>query len=181
MKIKTLCLWSVLVMLFSACENTNNTLEKINLPSPEDDVRSELKSTDSIGYEFPYVPQELVSKAIQAYNGESLPAITIAITYSSGNTNINLEKGWKLYNYSTPSPDCLLGDDLGYQGGNVLITNENGFIFIDEENLCGIGNYILDNRQGSEGGWFDYVCGPSSINFDYNGEPVFLLVRLWCE
>lgn len=172
--------------MFSACEdapksktNSNNSLKtSINYG-----VKGKLKSTDSdsIVYAFPNVPQEVIDKAIQAYNGIGLPAITIAITYSRGNSNISLETGWKFYSYSTPVPDCFLGEDLGYQSGNVLITNDDGFVFIEEEELCGIGNYIMDNRQGRDGGWFDYVCGPSGFSFDYTGEPVFVLVRLWCE
>jgi hypothetical protein len=181
MKIKSLCLTGIFIILLSACEDTNNSFEKTDLSFPDYVAKRNFKSADSVSYEFPNIPQELVNKAIQAYNGEDLPAVTIAITYSYGNSNIDLETGWKLYHYSTPEPDCLLGEDLGYQGGNVLITNEDGFIFIEEEDLCGVGKYILDNRQGYEGGWFDYVCGPSSINFDYNGEPVFVLLRLWCE
>ncbi len=129
-------------------------------------------------YTFPNIPQEVVDKAILEYGTGLLPAVTIALTYSRGDTNIVLEDGWSFYNYSSPQPDCLIGDNIDYQGGQGMLTTENGFVFLEHDDLCGLGTYIMDNRQG---GWFDYVCGPDSFRFNYLGSPVFVLVRLWCE
>lgn len=180
MKNLTIYLLGAVTLLVTACD-TNDRAQKSKEDLSDNAIdygsQVEFKSLSKT-YTFPNVPQEVVDKAILEYGTDSLPAVTIALTYTRGDTNIVLEDGWSFYNYSSPQSDCFIGDNIDYQGGQGMLTTENGFVFIESSALCGEGTYIMDNRQG---GWFDYVCGPDSFRFDYQGDPVFVLVRLWCE
>jgi hypothetical protein len=180
MKNLTIYLLGAITLFVAACD-TNDRTQKDKESSITNAMnygsQAEFKSSART-YTFPNVPQEVVDRAISEYGTGSLPAVTIALTYTRGDTNIVLEDGWSFYNYSSPQPDCFIGDSIDYQGGQGMLTTENGFVFLEHDALCGQGTYILDNRQG---GWFDYVCGPDSFRFDYYGSPVFVLVRLWCE
>lgn len=128
---------------------------------------------------FPNVPQSILDQARNTY-GTTAPAVTIAFTYN----NSTLEDDWSFVIYQAPEQGCFPGEGGDYevygqyQGGGLGYQAIDGFVFFEENEMCGNGIYQIDNRQG---GWFDYVCGPGGVSFDYQGEPVFVLVRLWCE
>jgi len=154
--------------VFTACED-QSAVEPVEVTAEK---VTNAEATNSATTEFPNVPQEVVDKAKEVYGDEELPALTIAFTYTRGNTNIDLEDEWSYSVYSTPDQGC---DVDGYYG---YLSTVDGFTFLEERELCGEGSYLIDNRQG---GWFDYVCGPGSFTIDYQGEPMIKLVRLWCE
>ncbi|UII29716.1 hypothetical protein LVD17_15560 [Fulvivirga ulvae] len=175
MKKLSIYLLCAVAFYFTACEDTNEAN-----PQPEAKTETEEASkSDANGRvaQNSAVPQEVVELAKDVYGSDTLPALTVAFTYTRGDSNINLEDEWSFYVYDTPESGCVLGEGDGRHYPGYLST-ENGFAFVEAEDMCGFGTYDVDNRQG---GWFDYVCGPSGFSFDYNGESVFVLVRLWCE
>jgi len=130
-------------------------------------------------WDFENVPQSILEEARSVY-GNVAPAVTIAFTYDRN----TLEQDWSFAIYSTPEQGCSPGeggdyDTNGqYRGSGSTYQAIDGFVFFEENELCGQGQYGIDNRQG---GWFDYVCGPQDVGFNYHGESLFLLVHLWCE
>ncbi len=177
MKHLSIFLLGVITFFFIACESENSEAEQ-SLAKNAKTV--ELKSTATQpDYNFPNVPEELVERARKTYAAAdlSLPAVTIAFSYTRGEKDIELEEGWHYTFWNTPVQDCYVGEGSKYEEQGSLKTID-GFTFLEEEDLCGYGVYGIDNRQG---GWFDYVCGPHDISFEYNGKEVFVYVRLWCE
>jgi len=144
-----------------------------------------IKNTTEIGknalvdpYNFANVPEEVVRKAQEVYGHDELPPVTIAFSYSGGDNNIILEEGWTYSFWKTPGQGCEVGENSDYSDGRGMLKTIDGFTFLEQEDLCGFGTSGIDNRQG---GWFDYVCGPNDISFDYQGNAVFVYVHLWCE
>ncbi len=165
----------VAALLFTACENQEQ------LKTEKQEI-ADKKGTSKpiITYHFDDVPDEVVKKAQKAYGKDLLPAVVIAFTETRGDKNIILEEGWNYSIYRTPDPDCEVESSLyDERQGYMLSTGDNGFTFIEEQELCSYGTYAVDNRQG---GWFDYVCGPDGFDFEYEKDKTtFVLVRLWCE
>jgi len=167
------------LVAFAACTDqevapttSENTLEVEN--KTVDNSRNASPDWDR----FTHVPQVIRDKAQAAWQGQELPAVTFAFSYG----NDRLEEGWKVSVYS-PTNTCVVGEPNPYweyypDYNYGYVTTQNGFVFLDEGELCGDGQYEIDNRQG---GWFDYVCGPQGRGFNYQGEPLFVFVRLWCE
>lgn len=147
----------------------------------EEAIESTNQRVPEVAHATTSIPQEVIDAAIIAYGNDTLPAVTIALTYSRGDSAINLEDDWTYTPYSSPDPNCTPGEDSPYYVDyyrTTMLTTIDGFTFLEENDLCGFGNYYFDNRQG---GWFDYVCGPQGFSVDYQGTPVIKLVRLWCE
>ncbi len=156
---------------FTACVNS----EEVTAPNTTGNstiATEKSTTTATTGWsQFTHVPQGILDEADNVW-GSVPPAVTIAFSYNG----VDLEDGWN-FSVWAPGVRCDVGEETPYYNRGFLTTDE-GFVFLEEDDLCDLESFVLDNRQG---GWFDYVCGPDSRNVAYNGDPVFVYVRLWCE
>ena len=127
---------------------------------------------------FTNVPASVRESAEVAWLGEELPALTIAFTFGTSGT----KEGWEFSVYDPRDRSCKVGENSPF-----LITDRqsyhqfetrNGFVFLEEDELCGNRAYTLDNRQDQ---LFDAFCGPDGRTINYQGQPLFVYVRMWCE
>ncbi|WP_306350249.1 hypothetical protein [Flavobacterium sp. '19STA2R22 D10 B1'] len=172
---KTIFLLGCVALLLSGCSSNEdqlpNSVTDSALKAKENSVSGKVVTGWDV---FTDIPEGIREKARIAWGSDTPPAIIIAFT----SDNVNLEEGWGFDIIDTPDPTCMIA---GYQDQNQFHTlkTENGFVFLEEGDICGEGVYSLDNTQG---GWYDHVCGPTGIwQFTYSGEPIFMLTKYWCE
>jgi len=109
---------------------------------------------------FTQIPASVRESAKSAWLGEELPALTIAFTFGSSGT----KEGWEFSLYDIRDRSCNVGENSTYrvtgQSYHQFATR-NGFVFFDEDELCGNRAYTLDNRQDE---LFEAFCGPNGIS-----------------